>query len=101
MTSQTTIDPLLASALAGAADFVLRDDAYGPIVAFPAIPFRVVRRLAHRDRALADAADFVGQVTGTEPTPAELADALKRYFVLNEIKEHILMLRSGATEILE
>lgn len=64
MTSQTTIDPLLASALAGAAD-------------------------------------FVGQVTGTEPTPAELADALKRYFVLNEIKEHILMLRSGATEILE
>lgn len=64
MTSPATIDPVVASALAGAVD-------------------------------------FVGQVTGTEPTPVELADALKRYFVLNEIKEHILMLRSGATDILK
>ena len=43
--------------------------------------------------ALATVADFIRQVTGAEPTPMELADALTRYFVLNEIKDHILMLR--------
>lgn len=46
--------------------------------------------------ALATVADFIGQVTGVEPTQAELADALTRYFVMNEIKDHILMLREDA-----
>ena len=41
------------------------------------------------DLALTDAldtvSDFIRQVTGVEPTPAEIADALTRYFVMNEI----------------
>lgn len=36
---------------------------------------------------------FVAETTGQAPTDEEIADALKRYFVLNEIKAHILMLR--------
>jgi len=36
---------------------------------------------------------FITEVTGTSPTQEELADALKRYFVLNEIREHIEMVR--------
>ena len=52
------------------------------------------------DLALTDAldtvADFIRQVTGVEPTPAEIADALTRYFVLKEIKDHILMMREEA-----
>ncbi|MDX2452807.1 hypothetical protein [Desulfosarcina sp.] len=52
------------------------------------------------DLALTDALDtvseFIRQVTGVEPTPAEIADALTRYFVMNEIKDHILMLREDA-----
>ena len=52
------------------------------------------------DLALTDAldtvSDFIRQVTGVEPTPAEIADALTRYFVMNEIKDHILMLRKDA-----
>ena len=39
--------------------------------------------------------EFVAQTTGTPPTDEEIADALKRYFVLAEIKEHILMTRSS------
>jgi len=39
---------------------------------------------------------FIRQVTGVEPTQAEIADALTRYFVLNEIKDHIVMNREGA-----
>lgn len=46
--------------------------------------------------ALGIVSDFVRQVTGVEPTQAEIADALTRYFVLNEIKDHILMVREGA-----
>lgn len=46
--------------------------------------------------ALAGIADFIQQVTGAEPTQAELADALSRYFVLNEIKAHILMVRENS-----
>jgi hypothetical protein len=46
--------------------------------------------------ALAGIADFIQQVTGAEPTQAELADALSRYFVLNEIKEHILVMRENS-----
>ena len=38
---------------------------------------------------------FITETTGKEPTDEEVADALKRYFVLNEIKAHILMVRSG------
>ena len=38
---------------------------------------------------------FIAETTGKEPTDEEITDALKRYFVLNEIKEHILMVRSG------
>lgn len=46
--------------------------------------------------ALTTIADFVRQVTGIEPTQAEIADALTRYFVLNEIKAHIEMIREDA-----
>ena len=46
-------------------------------------------------KALARVADFVEQVTGIAPTSAEIADALSRYFVLNEIKDHILMVREN------
>ena len=46
-------------------------------------------------RALDRVSDFIHQVTGSPPTPAELADALTRYFVLNEIKDHIVMVRQG------
>jgi hypothetical protein len=46
--------------------------------------------------ALDTVSDFIRQVTGVEPTRAEIADALTRYFVLNEIKEHILMLRQDS-----
>lgn len=45
--------------------------------------------------ALKTVSEFIQQVTGAAPTPAEVADALTRYFVLNEIKEHIVMLREG------
>ena len=52
------------------------------------------------DLALTDAldtvSDFIRQVTGVEPTPAEIADALTRYFVMMEIKDHILMMREDA-----
>lgn len=46
--------------------------------------------------ALDTVSDFIRQVTGIEPTAAEIADALTRYFVLNEIKDHILMMREDA-----
>lgn len=46
-------------------------------------------------QALARVVDFVEQVTGVAPTSAEIADALSRYFVLNEIKDHILMVREN------
>ncbi len=39
--------------------------------------------------------NFVEQTTGEKPAPEEIARALKRYFVLNEIKEHILMERNS------
>lgn len=47
--------------------------------------------------ALAAVSDFVRQVTGSEATQVEIADALTRYFVLKEIKDHILMMREEAT----
>jgi hypothetical protein len=38
--------------------------------------------------------NFIEQVTGQAPSEAEIAGALRRYFVLNEIKAHIVMERS-------
>ncbi len=37
--------------------------------------------------------EFIGETTGTKATDMEIARALKRYFVLNEIKEHVLLER--------
>jgi len=37
--------------------------------------------------------NFITETTGKAPTPEELADSLKRYFVMNEIKDHIIMVR--------
>ena len=37
--------------------------------------------------------DFVEETTGRRPTSEELAQALKRYFVLKEIKDNIEMAR--------
>jgi hypothetical protein len=45
--------------------------------------------------AIATVERFITETTGTPPSEAELADALQRYFVLNEIKGHIEMLRAG------
>ena len=45
--------------------------------------------------ALAVVERFIAETTGTPPSEAELADALQRYFVLNEIKGHIEMRRQG------
>ncbi|MFP4476878.1 MAG: hypothetical protein ACLFOY_15065 [Desulfatibacillaceae bacterium] len=51
------------------------------------------------DRELADAVDavrdFVEKTTGEALTDGELGRALRRYFVLNEIKEHVLLEREG------
>ena len=51
------------------------------------------------DKELNDALDFAMQfmeeVTGKVASQAELARALKKYFVLNEIKEYIEMERNG------
>jgi hypothetical protein len=37
--------------------------------------------------------NFIEQVTGQAPSETEISSALKRYFVLNEIKDHIVMER--------
>ena len=39
--------------------------------------------------AVATIQQFIMEVTGAEATQEEIAAALTRYFVLNEIKEHI------------
>lgn len=61
-----------------------------------------IRTASILDPAVTDAIDrisnFIEKTTGTAPTSTELADALTRYFVLNEIKAHIDMLRDGAAE---
>ena len=46
-------------------------------------------------QALETVDQFVEQITGQAPTQTEIASALKRYFVLNEILEHIEMERQG------
>ena len=48
------------------------------------------------EEALATIKRFVTETTGQPPSEAEMADALQRYFVLNEIKGHIEMLREKA-----
>ena len=48
--------------------------------------------------ALTSIERFVSEVTGQAPTQTEIANALQRYFVLNEIKEHIVMERIKASE---
>jgi len=37
--------------------------------------------------------NFIAETTGKKPTQPEIANALTRYFVLNEIKAHIVMER--------
>ena len=44
--------------------------------------------------AIATIKHYVAQVSGAEPTDAELAWALTRYFVLKEINDHIAMRRN-------
>ena len=50
------------------------------------------------DEALETVDTFITETTGQKPTQQEIANALKRYFVLNEIKGHIVMERSEGTE---
>jgi len=40
--------------------------------------------------------NFVKETTGTEATQEEIASALKRYFVLKEIGDHIRLERENA-----
>ena len=51
------------------------------------------------DARLKDALDgvsnFIADTTGIAATQKEMADALGRYFVLQEIKAHIEMYRTG------
>ena len=41
---------------------------------------------------------FIAETTDAASSDEEIADALKRYFVLNEIKEHILLARNSIEE---
>ena len=43
--------------------------------------------------ALETIGSFITETTGQEQTQQEIANALKRYFVLNEIKDNIVMER--------
>lgn len=43
--------------------------------------------------ALVAVENFILETTGQKPTQQEIANALKRYFVLNEIKGHVVMER--------
>jgi len=45
--------------------------------------------------ALAMVRRFVSETTGKPASDDEIADALKRYFVLKEIADHIEMRRAG------
>lgn len=49
--------------------------------------------------ALDGISNFITKTTGTEATPEEIADALGRYFVLQEIKGHIEMMRQGNIDL--
>ncbi len=45
------------------------------------------------DAAIEDVCNYVGDVTGKRATKNEVAAALKKYFVLNEIKDFIVLMR--------
>lgn len=47
--------------------------------------------------ALETVKNFITETTGHPPTQREVANALKRYFVLNEIKAHVVMEREENT----
>jgi hypothetical protein len=49
-------------------------------------------------KALKTIRRFVRETTGEEPEDRDIARALCRYFVLNEIKEHIVMAWETDTE---
>jgi len=38
---------------------------------------------------------FIKETTGESPGSKEIANALQKYFVLNEIKEHVIMEREA------
>ncbi len=46
-------------------------------------------------QALESLAKFITETTGQAPTQGEMARAIKRYFVLKEIKDHIEMERES------
>lgn len=52
-------------------------------------------KLTEIEQPLIDALEaimtFIKKTTGRTPNQVELAKALKRYFVMNEIKDHIFM----------
>ena len=50
------------------------------------------------EEALESVENFITETTGQKPTQQEIANALKRYFVLNEIKAHVVMERSERAE---
>jgi hypothetical protein len=50
------------------------------------------------EEALESVENFITETTGQKPTQQEIANALKRYFVLNEIKAHVVMERSESAE---
>ena len=52
-------------------------------------------KLTEIEQPLIDALEtiitYIQETTGRTPNQTELAKALKRYFVMNEIKDHIFM----------
>lgn len=48
--------------------------------------------------ALESLAKFIAETTGQAPSQGEMARAIKRYFVLKEIKDHIEMEREAQAE---
>ena len=55
----------------------------------------MMSKLTEIEQPLIDALEaimtFIRETTGRTPNQTELAMALKRYFVMNEIKDHIFM----------
>ncbi|MFH2067253.1 MAG: hypothetical protein ABIK15_18780 [Pseudomonadota bacterium] len=55
----------------------------------------MMSKLTEIEQPLIDALEaimtFIKKTTGRTPNQVELAKALKRYFVMNEIKDHIFM----------
>jgi len=61
-----------------------------------------IRSMAKIDACLQAAlhrvSSFIAETTGTAATQEEIADALKRYFVLEEMRAHIEIQRKGALD---